>query len=107
MAHAYWHSDCRPPSALPDAISLPWSQLRARLGRSQPVLSYIDLVVYNWKHSHTEPAAPRSVENLELLFPTIGNREERVFYLTQALARPRRRRRRRTPRANPSREVSQ
>lgn len=83
LAHAYWHSDCRPPSALPDAISLPWSQLRARLGRSQPVLSYIDLVVYNWKHLHAEPSAPLSVENLELLFPTIGNREERVFYLTQ------------------------
>jgi hypothetical protein len=83
LAHAYWHSDSRPVSALPDAISLPWAQLRARLGRTQPVLSYIDLVVYNWKLSQPEVCAPRYVENLELLFPTIGNREERVFYLTQ------------------------
>jgi hypothetical protein len=83
LAHAYWHADCRPVITLPDAISLPWAQLRTRLGRSQPVLSYIDLVVYNWKPPRSEPAAPRTVETLELLFPTIGNREERVFYLTQ------------------------
>src|SRR4029079_4929703 len=49
LAHAYWYSDSRPPSCLPTAINAPWAELRARLGRSQPVLSYIDLVVYNWR----------------------------------------------------------
>jgi hypothetical protein len=83
LAHAYWYADCRPATALPAAISVPWSQLRARLGRSQPVLSYIDLVVYNWKPKRKERAAQLRVEQLDLLFPTIGNREERVFYLTQ------------------------
>jgi sulfite reductase (NADPH) flavoprotein alpha-component len=82
LAHAYWHSDLRPARALPDAIALPWSQVRARLQRSQAVLSYIDLVVYNWRRREPE-TAPLAVEQLELLFPTIGNREERVFYLTQ------------------------
>jgi hypothetical protein len=83
LAHAYWYADSRPPRALPDAISVPWAQLRARLGRSQPVLSYVDLVVYNWKYRSAATSAARVVENLELLFPTIGNREERVFCLTQ------------------------
>ncbi|HEX4352340.1 MAG TPA: hypothetical protein VHZ95_05485, partial [Polyangiales bacterium] len=83
LAHAYWYADCRRPTALPEAISAPWSQLRGRLGRSQPVLSYIDLIVYNWKRKVPAGTAPLTVENLDLLFPTIGNREERIFYLTQ------------------------
>jgi sulfite reductase (NADPH) flavoprotein alpha-component len=83
LAHAYWYSDSRPPSCLPNAISVPWAELRARLGRGQPVLSYVDLVVYNWRPRNPALAYARTVEHLELLFPTIGNREERVFYLTQ------------------------
>jgi sulfite reductase (NADPH) flavoprotein alpha-component len=83
LAHAYWHADCRPASGLPDAIRVPWSQVRARLGRAQPVLSYIDLITYNWKHRQPARPGPLVVEGLELLFPTIGNQEERVFYLTQ------------------------
>jgi hypothetical protein len=83
LAHAYWHSDCRPARALPDSITVPWAQLRARLGRQQPVLSYIDLIVYNWKRRQPALQGPLVVEQLELLFPTIGNQEERIFYLTQ------------------------
>lgn len=83
LAHAYWYSDLRPPSALPDAIALPWAQARARLERAQPVLSYIDLIVYNWRPRRPGQAVQLAVEQLELLFPTIGNREERIFYLTQ------------------------
>lgn len=83
LAHAYWHSDCRQVESLPAAISLPWSQVRARLGRAQPVLTYIDLIIYNWRYRQPERPGPLVVEGLELLFPTIGNQEERVFYLTQ------------------------
>ena len=83
VAHAYWYIAPHPPPALPRAVSEPWSQLRARLGRSQEVLSYIDLIVYNWRLRDPARADPMVVENLDLLFPTIGNDEERVFYLTQ------------------------
>lgn len=81
LAHAYWY--CQPTSVneLPAAIAQPWAQLRTRLGRRQEVISYIDLVVYNWKRRDVN--GPLKVENLELLLPTIGNREEQVFYLTQ------------------------
>jgi sulfite reductase (NADPH) flavoprotein alpha-component len=83
LGHAYWYSEPRPPTALPESIGLPWRQLRARLGREQQVLSYIDLIVYNWRFSDPLRSTSRTVEQLDLLFPTIGNREERVFYLTQ------------------------
>ena len=83
VAHAYWYVEPRTVEVLPPAIQVPWQQLRARLERSQEVLTYTDLVVYNWRLRDPTAAGPLRVENLELLLPTIGNREERVFYLTQ------------------------
>ncbi|MDB4975844.1 MAG: Sulfite reductase flavoprotein alpha-component [Myxococcaceae bacterium] len=82
-SHGYWYVDSRPPADLPAALRKPWAQLRKRLGRSQEVISYIDLIVYNWKVRDPTRKDLLAVENLELLFPTIGNQEERVFYLTQ------------------------
>lgn len=82
-SHAYWYVDNRAPSELPASLQLPWAQLRRRLGRQQEVISYIDLIVYNWKVRDPTLANPLVVENLDLLFPTIGNQAERVFYLTQ------------------------
>lgn len=81
VSHAYWHSECAPPARLPDALSVPWAQIRARLRRTQEALSYVDLIVYNWRTS--DPSAPLSLERLELLLPVAGDQEERVFYLTQ------------------------
>ncbi len=81
LAHAYWYSQPTVPAALPSALSLPWAQLRGRLGRRQEVISYIDLIVYNWRRK--DPNKSIELENLRLLFPTIGNEEEQVFYLTQ------------------------
>ncbi|HEY3255344.1 MAG TPA: hypothetical protein VGJ91_15400, partial [Polyangiaceae bacterium] len=82
VAHAYWYVEPKAVDALPLAIQAPWQQLRARLERSQEVLTYTDLVVYNWQVQRSAPG-PLRVENLALLLPTIGNREESVFYLTQ------------------------
>lgn len=81
LAHAYWYCQPTNVSCLPEAVSVPWAQLRARLGRRQEAITYIDLIVYNWKRK--DPTGPLAVENLSLLFPTIGNQEEQVFYLTQ------------------------
>jgi sulfite reductase alpha subunit-like flavoprotein len=81
LAHAYWYSKPTVPTGLPEVISKPWAQVRARLGRRQEALTYIDLIVYNWQRK--DPKGPFTVENLRLLFPTIGNEEEQIFYLTQ------------------------
>jgi len=83
VGHAYWYVEPKSVEVLPPAIQAPWQQLRARLERSQEVLTYTDLVVYNWRLRDLTAADPLRVENLDLLIPTIGNREERVFYLTQ------------------------
>lgn len=81
LSHAYWYCLPSPVSALPEALARPWRELRARLGRAHEVITYIDLVVYNWRRK--DPSGPLEVSNLSLLFPTIGNQEEQVFYLTQ------------------------
>ncbi len=82
-AHAYWYVEPKTVEVLPAAIHEPWQQVRARLERSQEVLTYTDLIVYNWRLRGPAAPGPLRVENLALLIPTIGNREERVFYLTQ------------------------
>ncbi len=81
LAHAYWYVETATPAKLPDALRLPWRTVRERLGRPQEVLSYIDLIVYNWRQR--DPRGALELANLDLLLPTIGNEEERVFYLTQ------------------------
>lgn len=83
MAHAYWYVEPSAVDALPAALELPWQQLRVRLDRTQEVLTYTDLIVYNWKLRGRAPNGSLRLEDLELLLPTIGNREESVFYLTQ------------------------
>jgi len=81
LTHAYWYVETDPPRAVPEVLRRPWQQTRARLGRKQAVLSYIDLIVYNWQLR--DPSGPIALPNLELLLPTVGNQEERIFYLTQ------------------------
>ncbi|HWO12566.1 MAG TPA: hypothetical protein VNN80_23880, partial [Polyangiaceae bacterium] len=83
LAQAYWNVEVTPPERLPLAIAKPWAQLRQRLGREQEVLSYIDLIVYNWRVVDRALPDPMQVGNLRLLLPTVDNQEERVFYLTQ------------------------
>ncbi|KAK1913706.1 hypothetical protein P3342_006949 [Pyrenophora teres f. teres] len=83
VSHAYVYADMAGPASLPVCLSQPWTEITTRLGRKKPALSYIDLIVYNWKKSSAAGAEFR-VENLSLLVPTVGNAEERVFYLTQA-----------------------
>ncbi len=81
LAHSYYRIETDPPTRMPDCILLPWGEISTRLGKPHPFLSYLDLIMYNWKLR--DPAKPPLVENLDLLFPTVGTEEERVFYLTQ------------------------
>lgn len=83
LSHAYWYVESAPPEALPEALAKPWTQVRERLGREQEVLTYIDLIVHNWRLIDPSDPDPRRVENMRLLTPTVDNPEENVFYLTQ------------------------
>ena len=83
LSHAYWHVETTPPDELPEALTRPWAEVRRRLGRPQEVLSYIDLIVYNWQLVDPHDPDPRRVENMRLMIPTVDNQEERTFYLTQ------------------------
>ena len=86
LAHSYMRVEANPASALPPVLQKAWDTLALRLERPTALLSYIDLILYNWK---LDPASNpgdhrnRTVENMDLLFPTVGNEEERIFYLTQ------------------------
>ncbi|MDE3270118.1 MAG: hypothetical protein OYH77_07525, partial [Pseudomonadota bacterium] len=83
LAHAYHNARIYPPpDGIPDSITQPWQQVQQRLQRTQGVLSYIDLIVYNWKFADEE-SENFDISNLQLLFPTVNNQSERIFYLTQ------------------------
>ncbi len=79
FAHAYQYMAIDPPAALPDSLLRPWTDGLARLGKTTPAVSYIDLFFYNWRLR--DPAGPRVLDNLDLLVPTWNNAAERVFYL--------------------------
>jgi sulfite reductase (NADPH) flavoprotein alpha-component len=83
FAHAYFRGGGSPPAELPACIRQPWEEVTRRLRRPEPFLSYIDLIVYNWRLRDPTLADPMRVENMDLLIPTVGNQEERVFHLTQ------------------------
>ncbi|MCH7610981.1 MAG: FHA domain-containing protein [Chloroflexi bacterium] len=83
FAHAYYRVEPDPPAAIPDCIQRPRAEVTRRLGRPGPVLSYIDLIVYNWKLIDPNRDDPVRVENMRLLIPTVDNVVERIFYLGQ------------------------
>lgn len=81
LAHAYYRVESEPPARLPACLLQSWTEVSYRLGKSSPFLSYLDLIMYNWKKRKIDQ--PIILENLDLLIPTVGNEEERIFYLTQ------------------------
>lgn len=83
LAHAYHRIQPDLAGPTPPSIQSPWETVTRRLGRSIPILSYIDLIMYNWRLEDPERDPPMRLANLRLLVPTVGNREEEIFYLTQ------------------------
>jgi sulfite reductase (NADPH) flavoprotein alpha-component len=83
LSHAYQYVETSPPAKHPPALALPWAQVRARLGRGPAVLTYQDLIVYNWRLLDPYRSDPMMLDNMRLLLPTVDNKEERTFYLTQ------------------------
>lgn len=83
LGHAYFRIQTDAPDKLPDSILQPWRKITQRLGRPGPVLSYIDLIIYNWKLVDPSLADPIIVENMRLMVPTVDNIVERIFYLGQ------------------------
>ncbi|HNH78783.1 MAG TPA: cytochrome b5 domain-containing protein [Anaerolineales bacterium] len=83
LLHAYVRVEASAPATLPSHLMQAWEGISQRLDRPAPILSYVDLILYNWKLRDPQASPLMLVENLDLLFPTVGNEEERVFYLTQ------------------------
>jgi cytochrome b involved in lipid metabolism len=83
LAHGYFHLSPTGPAPPPSTITSPWAEVCRRLGRSGPYLSYLDLIVSNWRFRDPMAADPMRVGNLRLLIPTVDNEEEHIFYLTQ------------------------
>jgi len=83
LGHAYFRIQPDSPSQMPDSIMQPWRKITQRLGRPGPVLSYIDLIIYNWKLVNPAVEDPITVENMLLMVPTVDNIVERIFYLGQ------------------------
>lgn len=83
LSHAYRYVETRPPATQPETLERPWAEVRARLGRGPAVLTYQDLIVYNWRLLDPDRPDRMALDNLQLLIPTVDNREERTFYLTQ------------------------
>jgi sulfite reductase alpha subunit-like flavoprotein/pSer/pThr/pTyr-binding forkhead associated (FHA) protein len=84
LAHAYYRIEAGTPDRpMPEGIQRPWEEISRRLNRPAPHLSYIDLIMYNWRLVDPDRPDPMRVNNLRLLVPTVDNKEERIFYLTQ------------------------
>jgi hypothetical protein len=84
LAHAYVHISAPEPGELPAGVAVPWAEVRRRLRRDpEPVLSYPDLIVNNWRVPEDGDPEQLRVGNLRLLVATVDNQEERVFYLSQ------------------------
>src|SRR5689334_12468561 len=47
VAHALHRVQPDVPTRTPDSIEVPWREVSRRLRRREPILSYIDLIVYN------------------------------------------------------------
>jgi sulfite reductase (NADPH) flavoprotein alpha-component len=83
LSHAYHYTETAPPDRHPESLSRPWAEVRRRLGRGPAVLTYQDLIVYNFRLIEPSRPDPMALSNLRLLVPTVDNAEERTFYLTQ------------------------
>jgi sulfite reductase alpha subunit-like flavoprotein/cytochrome b involved in lipid metabolism len=81
FAHAYVYVEKLPAGDLPASVTVPWAQVAGRLRRSGPYMSYNDLIVYN--HRLVDPMLGHTIDNMELLVPSVDNLEERRFYLAQ------------------------
>lgn len=67
------HSEILPPS-----LEIPWTIVCKRLGRPGPALTYVDGVVANFI-STALSYRDVTLDNLQLLVPTVGTKEERIF----------------------------
>lgn len=83
LSHAYRYVETAPPHAQPAVLEKPWATVRERLGRGPAVVTYQDLIVYNWKLLDPHRADAMALDNMRLMVPTVDNDEERTFYLTQ------------------------
>ncbi|MGC4087211.1 MAG: cytochrome b5 domain-containing protein [Polyangiaceae bacterium] len=83
LSHAHVYAEPGTPAQPPLVLAAPWASVCQRLGRPATAMSYIDLIVYNYRFVDASLGDPFRVDNLRLLTPVFDTREEHVFYLTQ------------------------
>ncbi|MDX6677265.1 MAG: hypothetical protein QOE31_1317, partial [Solirubrobacteraceae bacterium] len=81
LVHAHVRVQPWNPVAVPRALEQAWTHVLRRLGRDRAFLAYGDLILANWRHDGRNQEL--TAEALELLVPTVGTPEERIFYLVQ------------------------
>lgn len=82
LSHAYRQVVFDRTTTLPPALATPWQAVCQRLGRPQAMMTYPDLILFNWRE-RSGSRGRRTVADMDLLVPAVGTEEERVFYLTQ------------------------
>lgn len=84
LAHAYIR--CEYPklaaTALPMSILKPWREVSERLLRPYPLMTFDDLITYNWRFKH-ENLTERLFDNMTVLTPIFNNQEEIMLFMTQ------------------------
>lgn len=83
LAHAYGHLLPGPACPPPPALQRPWDQVSARLGRKATTLTYVDVILQNWRYRGAATGGPVRLDRVDLATPTVGTEAERVFYLAQ------------------------
>ncbi|XP_008320619.1 indoleamine 2,3-dioxygenase 2-like [Cynoglossus semilaevis] len=77
-----WQEKNTPAQVLPKTLALPFWLVSRRLG-VPPILTYADVVLYNWKFR--EPTGNMDIGNLDLRFPFPGGETSRWFFIVSLL----------------------
>lgn len=83
FAHAWVRVEMTDGGDIPPPVMAPWAEVTQRMGRAEPFMQYNDLILTNWRMRDPAASDPMTIENLDLMLPTVGNQTEHVFYLTQ------------------------
>lgn len=83
LGHAWVRIEVADGGEIHPSVLEPWTEVCQRMGRSEAFMQYNDLILSNWRVRPGHSRGDMSIEDLDLLVPTVGNQTETVFYLTQ------------------------
>jgi len=83
FAHSFRQITLDESVELPRSLAEPWETVCRRLHRKSMMMTYDDLILFNFKRRRDIPLAELRLEDMDLLVPAVGTDDERIFYLTQ------------------------